>query len=315
LRIVYSKTELCSHFEEIEHPAVRETLRFLGMEQGLEIHYDGDLPARSGMGSSSSFTVGLLHALYTLKGIMPSKKQLALESIHIEQNMIKETVGSQDQVCASFGGLNQIIFSTDGEIDVRSVTLPMARKKELDSHLMLFYTGIKRTASEVANGYVEDIFSKNKVLKKIGEMVDKGLDVLKSGSCISQFGELLHEGWMLKRSLSPQVTNGMVDILYERARRAGAIGGKITGAGGGGFLLLFVPPAAQKKVREALGKYIHVPFHFESSGSQIIFYEPEQQDYSKLEKDRARRIISSFKELDSIRKFDKVAAGAAPREY
>ena len=311
LRIVYSKTEHCCHFDEIEHPAVREILRFLGIEQGLEVHYDGDLPARSGMGSSSSFTVGLLHTLYALKGIMPSKKQLALESIHIEQDMIRETVGSQDQVCAAYGGLNQIIFSTNRDVDVRPVTLSVARMHELDSHLMLFYTGIKRTASEVANGYVEDIDSKYKVLKKIQRMVDKGLDVLQSGSCICKFGELLHETWMLKRSLSPEVSNGMVDALYERARQAGAIGGKITGAGGGGFLLLFVPPSAQNRVREALGRQIHVPFRFESSGSQIIFYEPEQQDYSELERDRAKRAISSFKELDSIKKLGKVSAEAA----
>lgn len=309
LRIVYSITELCCHFDEIQHPAVRETLRFLEIDQGLEIHYDGDLPARSGMGSSSSFTVGLLHALYALKGIMPSRKRLAQESIHIEQNLIGETVGSQDQICAAYGGLNQIIFSTAGEIDVRPVTLSLDRVKELDSHLMLFYTGIKRTASEVANGYVEDIDSKYKVLKNIQKMVDKAIDILQSGCCICKFGELLHETWMLKRSLSPDVSNGMVDALYEQARQAGAIGGKIAGAGGGGFLLLFVPPSAQKRVREALGKQIHVPFHFESSGSQIIFYEPEQQDYSELERDRAKRVISSFKELDSIKKFDKVTTG------
>ena len=306
LRIVYSKTEQCCHFEEIEHPAVREILRFLQIDQGLEIHYDGDLPARSGMGSSSSFTVGLLHALYAQKGIMPSKKQLALESIHIEQNMIKETVGSQDQVCAALGGLNHIIFSTTGEIDVQPVTLSIERMRELNSHLMLFYTGIKRTASEVANGYVEDIDSKYKILKKIHEIVVYGLEVLNSGFCICKFGELLHEAWILKKCLSPEVSNGMVDALYNRAREVGAIGGKITGAGGGGFLLLFVPPSARERVREALGRYIHVPFHFESSGSQIIFYEPEQQDYSESERDRAKRIISSFKELGSIQKTDKV---------
>jgi len=315
LRIVYSKTELCGRFDEIKHPVVRETLRFLGIDQGLEIHYDGDLPARSGMGSSSSFTVGLLHTLYALKGVMPSKKQLAMESIHIEQNMIRETVGSQDQVSAAFGGLNQIIFSTTGEVDVQPVTLSIDRIQELDSHLMLFYTGIKRTASEIANGYVEAIDRKYKVLKKIQKMVDNVIDILQSGSHICKFGELLHETWMLKRSLSPDVSNGMVDALYEQARQAGAIGGKITGAGGGGFLLLFVPPSAQKKVREALGKQIHVPFHFESSGSQIIFYKPEQQDYSELERDRAKRVISSFKELDSIKKFDKVTTGTTIGEH
>lgn len=310
LRIVYSKTEMCQTVEEIQHPAVRETLHFLKLNQGLEIHYDGDLPARSGMGSSSSFTVGLLHTLYALQGVMPSRKQLALESIHIEQNMIKEIVGSQDQVCAAYGGLNLINFSRKGEIDVQPLTLSPARMEELDSHLMLFYTGIKRTASDVAKSYVEDIDGRHRVLERIQKMVNEGVAVLRSNSCIRKFGDLLHETWMLKRSLSPEVSNCTVDWLYRRARDAGAIGGKITGAGGGGFLLLFVLPSAQKKVREALGKQIQVPFRFESSGSRIVFYEPEQQDYSELERDRAKRIITSFKELDTLKKFDKVQTGA-----
>ncbi|MHC4158307.1 MAG: GHMP family kinase ATP-binding protein [Planctomycetota bacterium] len=314
LRIVYSKMELCSHFEEIEHPAVRETLRFLGLERGLEIHYDGDLPARSGMGSSSSFTVGLLHALYALRGIMPSKKQLALESIHIEQNMIKETVGSQDQVCAAYGGLNLINFTTNGDIDVQPVTLSRARMEELDSHLMLFYTGIKRTASDVAKNYVEDIIRKKKVLKKMQKMVEDGIEILNSNFPIYRFGEFLHETWMLKRSLGGGVSNGYVDALYERAQKAGAIGGKITGAGGGGFLLLFVPPSKQRWIREALSDKIHVPFRFESGGSEIIFYEPERVDYSELEKDRAKRIIGSFKELKAIKKPSKVQVETSAKE-
>ncbi len=300
LRIVYSQTEQCQHFEEIHHPAVRETLRFLGIDQGLEIHHDGDLPARSGMGSSSSFTVGLLHALYAHQGIMPSKRQLALESIHIEQEMIKETVGSQDQVCVAFGGLNQIDFSTTGGIDVRPVTLSVDRRKELDSHLMLFYTGIKRTASNVAKSYVENIDGRYRRLKRMQQMAEEGVELLNSSRCICQFGELLHEAWMLKRGLAPEVSNGYVDELYERARKAGAIGGKITGAGAGGFLLLFVPPSAQKRVRESLNDKIYVPFHFESYGSQIIFYEPEQEDYSEVERDRAKRTITCFEELAVI---------------
>jgi len=302
LRIVYGKIECRRNIEEVQHPAVREILRFLKLNQGLEIHHDGDLPARSGMGSSSSFAVGLLHALYAHQGIMPSKKQLATEGIYIEQNIIKETVGSQDQICVAYGGLNQINFSTNGEFDVRPITLSTNRRNELNNHLMLFYTGIKRTASDVAKGYVNNIESKRKLLKKIHEMVYAGVDILKSNCSICRFGELLHESWLLKKSLSADVSNGNVDELYERARNAGAIGGKITGAGGGGFMLLFVRPSAQKKVREALSEKIHVPFNFEYSGSQIIFYEPEQEDYSELEKDRARRSISSFKELDSIKK-------------
>lgn len=297
LRIVYAKTETCQSIDEIQHPAVREVLRFLKLDQGLEIHHDGDLPARSGMGSSSSFTVGFLHTLYALQGIMPSKKQLALESIHIEQNLIKETVGSQDQVCVAYGGLNQIDFFTNGEIEIRPLTLSMARTEELNSHLMLFYTGIKRTASDVAASYVHDIDSRHKVLLRIRELVNEGVDILRSQSCICKFGELLHESWMLKKSLSSQVSNPDLDDLYDRARHAGAIGGKITGAGGGGFLLLFVPPSAQGRVREALGAQIHVPFRFEPAGSQIIFYEPEQQDYSEVEKDRRKRPAFRFKEL------------------
>lgn len=311
LRIVYGKIEVCQSVDEIQHPAVREILRFLKLKQGLEIHHDGDLPARSGMGSSSSFAVGLLHALYAHLGIMPTKKRLAIESIHIEQNIIKETVGSQDQVCAAYGGLNRINFSTNGEINVRPLTLSTARVRELESHLMLFYTGIKRTASDVAKSYVEDIDSKYKLLEQIRKMTDQGISVLQSSSNIYEFGFLLHEAWMLKKGLGVDVSNGYVDELYQRARKAGAIGGKITGAGGGGFLLLFVPPSSQRKVREALFDKIHVPFCFESGGSQIIFYEPEREDYSELEKDRGRRVIGSFQELDSIKKLGRVVASAA----
>jgi len=172
--------EQCKHYSEIKHPAVREILRFLNIDQSLEIHHDGDLPARSGMGSSSSFTVGLLHALYAHLGIMPSKMRLASESIHIEQNMIKETVGSQDQVCVAYGGLNLIKFSTSGEIDVQPVTLSVERTKELNFHLMLFYTGIRRTASNVAQGYVNNIDNKYKLLKKMQKMAVRGLGILKA---------------------------------------------------------------------------------------------------------------------------------------
>lgn len=298
LRVLYSKIEECQSVEEVQHPAVRETLRFLKIDSGLEIHHDGDLPARSGMGSSSSFTVCLLHTLYAHQGIMPSKKQLALESINIEQNMIKETVGSQDPVCAAYGGLNQIIFSMNGEIDIRPLTLSIPRMEELDSHLMLFYSGIKRTASDVAKSYVDDIESKAELLGEIQKMVEEGVAILKSNSCICKFGELLHKGWMLKKSLSSEVSNNAVDEFYQRALASGAIGGKVLGAGGGGFLLFFVSPSAQKKVRESLCELIHVPFRLEFGGSQAVFYEPEREDYSSQETDRANRYIRSFRELN-----------------
>ena len=172
--------------------------------------------------------------------------------------------------------------------------------------MMLFYTGIRRTASNVAKGYVEDIDKKHKLLKQMQEMVPRSVEILKSNSDICEFGRLLHKAWMLKRELSSDVSNHLVDDLDETAEEAGAIGGKITGAGGGGFLLLFVPPEKQKKVREALSEKIYVPFRFESQGSQIVFYETEREDYSELERDRARRVITSFRELDTIEKPSKI---------
>ncbi len=297
IRVVYSKIEDCHNYEEIKHPAVRETLRFLQLERGLEIHHDGDLPARSGMGSSSSFTVGLLNALYALINVMASKHQLTMESIHIEQNMIQETVGSQDQVIAAYGGLNQIVFSPSGEITVKPVTISYDRLAKLNSHVMLFYTGIKRTASDVAKSYVEDIEDKADLLKAMNGMVNEALRVLCGNGCLCRFGELLHEAWMLKRELSSQVSNHEVDGYYARARTHGAIGGKIMGAGGGGFLMLFVPPEAQEQVRHALKDLLHVPVQFESSGTQIIFYGPSKEDFSALDRERTINSIKPFREL------------------
>ncbi len=299
-RVVYSKIESCHAVEDIQHPAVRETLRFLNLRRGLEIHHDGDLPARSGMGSSSSFTVGLLHALYALQGIMPEKHRLAMESIHIEQELIQETVGSQDQVTAAHGGLNHLVFQTNGDISIRPVTISQERLGELNSHLMLFYTGIKRTASDLAKTYVNDLESKRDHLQSMQEMVHEAMAVLCSNRCICNFGELLHKTWMLKRGLSYQVSNSMVDDFYERAITQGAIGGKITGAGGGGFLLLFVPPSAQKRVRRALQELLWVPFKFESSGTQIIFYESGQEDYATLDRERAINSIQPFREHTTL---------------
>jgi len=305
IRVAYSKIELCNSFEEIQHPAVRETLRYLNLDCGLEIHYDGDLPARSGLGSSSSFNVGLLHALYAFNGKMVSKRKLARECIHIEQNMIKEIVGSQDQVCAAHGGLNHIEFLQDGEIKINPVTLTKQRLNELDSHLLLFYTGIKRkgTASDVAKSYVDSIEGKEVLLKKLGGLVDTGLEILAGQSDICDFGKLLHDSWMLKRSLSNSVSNSDIDGLYKIALDNGALGGKITGAGGGGFLLLFVPPSHQNKVCKALSKQIYVPFSFESRGSQILFYQANKandEGYSALEENRDMRVYKSFRERSCI---------------
>jgi D-glycero-alpha-D-manno-heptose-7-phosphate kinase len=286
IRVVYSAIESCRTVAEIKHPAVREVLRHLDITRGLEIHHDGDLPARSGMGTSSSFTVGLLHALYALKGVMPSKQQLAQEGIHIEQDVLRETVGSQDQVLAAYGGLNHVTFLPNGGISVRPVTITPARMDELNTHLMLFYTGIQRTASQIAATYVTEIDVRRRQLRVIKDLVEEAIEILHGGHDIVGFGHLLHEAWQVKRSLSQHVSSTEVDGLYAAALDAGAIGGKLTGAGGGGFLLLFVPPERRVAVREALGNLIHVPFRFEFSGSQIIHFDPEE-DYTTQDAERA----------------------------
>ncbi len=307
IRIVYSKIENCHSVDEVAHPAVREVLRFLNIDRGIEIHHDGDLPARSGMGTSSSFTVGLLHALHALEGRMPSKKQLAAEAIHIEQECIGETVGSQDQVSAAYGGLNHIVFHPNGDTSVQPVTISKDRLGELNAHLMLFYTGLKRTASEIAASYVGNGDEKKRERRVRKDLVDESISILVSGQQITDFGELLHEAWQAKRNLSAQVSNPMVDQIYEEAMSAGAAGGKLIGAGGGGFMLLFVPPAFQDKVREKLKGLLHVPFRFEYSGSQIIFFDLEE-DYADQEMARANQPIREFRELVLNRKKEAVSA-------
>ncbi len=298
IRLVYRKIETCRSVDEIEHPVVREALKYLNVERGIELHHDGDLPARSGMGSSSAFTVGLIHALHALRGEMRTKLQLAQDAIHIEQTLLRETVGSQDQMMAAFGGFKYVQFQTDGKICVEPLPLAPRRLRELQAHLMLFYTGIARTASDVAQSYAENLDAHARRLKLMRGHVEEGIDILMSGLDIRSFGELLDEAWQTKRSLSARVSNPQVDELYDRARGAGAIGGKLTGAGGGGFLLLFVPPRRRSAVREALAGQIHVPFAFESAGSQVIFYE-QGVDYQKAEKAQRRRPVVAFRELSS----------------
>jgi D-glycero-alpha-D-manno-heptose-7-phosphate kinase len=249
------------------------------------------------MGSSSSFTVGLLHALYAVQGRMLTKKQLAMESIHIEQEILCETVGSQDQVSTAYGGLNHILFQDNGEIIVKPVTLPQERVRELESHLMLFYTGVRRTASTVAQSYVNNIEEKKRQMQMMMEMVDEGVAILNSNRDIKDFGRLLHEAWKVKCSFSDRVSNSNVDEIYTKAISAGAIGGKIAGAGGGGFMILFVPPEGRGQVREGLKNLVHVPFRFEGYGSQIIFYDPDE-DFSGAEKERAALPIQEFRELE-----------------
>jgi D-glycero-alpha-D-manno-heptose-7-phosphate kinase len=275
--VAYSRIELCQDAKEILHPTVREALRYLNIDKDVEIHYDGDLPGRSGMGSSSAFTVGLLNALYSYTGEIVSPRKLADDSIHIEQTMVGEQVGSQDQVSAAYGGFNRIQFSPDGEIVVRSIPVDQGRIESLNNCLMLFYTGIKRTAAEVAATYVEQIASRKNQLRKMYSMVEDAINILGASDDLDDFGSLLHETWMEKRSLSPAVSNSFIDEIYKSARSAGALGGKLAGAGGGGMLLFYAPIEKQAMIREKLSSLIHVPFRFEMTGSQIIFQDKRQR--------------------------------------
>ena len=275
-RIVYSRIENVRQIGEIEHPSVRAVLSWMHWERGLEIHHDGDLPARSGLGSSSSFTVGLIHAISALRGKYVSKEELASSAIHVEQEIIQESVGSQDQISAAFGGLNRIHFRRDGGFDVDPLVLPKERVEELQACLMVYFTGLSRLAPEVAKSKLDNFPERRTELARIGEMVEEAVRILRQpGASLDDFGRLLDEGWRHKRSLSDKVSNPDIDQLYESARHAGASGGKILGAGGGGFLLLFVHPDRQAKVREKLSALVQVPVKFERSGSRVVLYQPD----------------------------------------
>lgn len=276
IRVSYSRLETVNSVGEIEHPAVRECLRFLKIEGGIEIHYVGDLPARTGLGSSSSFTVALLHALHTLEGSIVDHGQLAREACHVEQELIKERVGVQDQYTCAHGGLVHLQMKTDGTISVNPVPLPAERRALLGSHLLLFYTGLRRSAHEVLDEQLDrtrrgDLTAD---LKRMSELVTDGLEVLSRGP-IAAFGDLLHQSWVIKRGLSTKISSNAIDASYDRARAAGAIGGKLLGAGGGGFLLLFAPPDRHGAIESALSDLTPVKFGFDHEGSRILFYQPE----------------------------------------
>lgn len=274
-RVVYSKIESVKNTDQIEHPAVRAILKWARIEEGLEIHHDGDLPARSGLGSSSSFTVGLTHALYALRGKMVSKETLARDAIHIEQDLIGENVGSQDQISAAFGGFNRIDFNQNGSFNVSPVLLAIERRRELSSHLMLCFTGLSRIASEIAKSQIDNVKNRQDELKRMHQTVDEALSILQSPTqSIDEFGRLLDVAWKYKRSLSDKISTPEIDEIYQAAMSAGAIGGKLLGAGGGGFLLLFAKPELHGKIRERLNKLVHVPFDFEDFGSRVVVYQP-----------------------------------------
>lgn len=275
-RVVYSRIENVSANGDIEHPAVRGVLGLLGIEDGVEIHHDGDLPAKTGLGSSSAFTVGLLHAVKALQGVMPTKMELATQAIHVEQNLLHESVGCQDQVLAAFGGLVRVDFDPDGEIRVSPVVVTNERANEFQSHLLLYFTGFSRIASHIAELQISRTSRLQSELSAMYRMVDDAQAILCSPRDITDLGRLLHDSWMIKRSLTTKIASEEIDEIYATARAAGAIGGKLMGAGGGGFMVLFAKPGDQPRVREALGGLLEVPFRFERGGSQIMVYQPDQ---------------------------------------
>ena len=275
-RVVYSLVENVKAVSEIKHPAVRGVLEHLRIARGLEIHHDGDLPARSGLGSSSAFTVGLLAAIHALEGRHVSKEELASSAIYVEQCLLKEPVGTQDQISAAFGGFNHIVIGPDGRYEVRPVILPRERLAALQDHLMLVFTGISRTAADIAQHQIGNLKQRAPELHALTQMVNRGIEILSSASTdLEDFGRLLGEGWALKRRLADMVSNTTVDALYDAALRAGASGGKLLGAGGGGFVLLFVRPERHARVAEALKGFIRVPVRFDVSGSRIVLYQPD----------------------------------------
>jgi D-glycero-alpha-D-manno-heptose-7-phosphate kinase len=276
-RLSYSKIENVVRNDDIGHPSARACLRHLGIEDGVEIHHVADLPARTGLGTSSAFTVGLLLGLYALKNQMRDKHTLAKEAIYVEQELVREAVGAQDQVSAAYGGLNRIDFRVDESIDVTRIPLSEARLQALQEHLALYFTGFSRTASEIAEEQLRVTPQKRNELAMMRQLVDEAEQIITNPSrSLDDFGRLLHDSWKIKRTLTQKISSSSIDEIYAAGLDAGALGGKLLGAGGGGFMLFYVPPEQKRALRERLRHLLCVPFSFSTRGSQVVVYEPEQ---------------------------------------
>ena len=278
--LTYSRNERVNSVDEIEHPAIRNAMKMLDMHE-LRLTYDSDLPARSGLGTSSSFAVGMLNAFYALKGKYASKQRLADEAIYLERTLCNEAGGWQDQIAAAFGGFNRIDFGPDG-YDVRPLIISPERKKTLNENLMLFFTGFTRFSSDVQKANNESKADKVKQLQAMYALVNEAEKILVSREeDLDEFGRLLHQTWMLKRQTGSAVSTNSIDALYQKGMDAGALGGKLLGAGGGGFLLFYVQPEAQTSVKAAMKDLLYIPFRFENGGTQIIHYTPEDYEPRK----------------------------------
>lgn len=276
-RISYSHVENVSDNTAIRHPAVRGCLQYLGIHEGVEIHHVADLPARTGLGTSSAFTVGLLLGLYALKNQMRGKEALAADAIQVEQEVIGEAVGSQDQVSAAYGGFNRIDFRQDGTIEVNRVLSSQERLEDLEEHLALFFTGFSRTASEIAQEQLRMTPHKQRELEAMLQLVDEAEEIITNRNRpTDDVGRLLHESWKIKRTLTQKITNQSIDEIYNAGIEAGALGGKLLGAGGGGFILFYVPPEKREALKLRLKRLLCVPFRFSHRGSQVVVYEPEE---------------------------------------
>lgn len=277
-RIVYSQIELVRGIDEINHPAVRAVMNEWPHKlDGIEVQHMGDLPARSGLGSSSSFTVGLINALHALEGKRISAKALGDEAIRIEQDVLKEAVGSQDQIWAAHGGLARVDFMPSGEIQYQPLIMDRERVGQLNNSLMLYFTGVSRFSSEAAAQKIANMKEKERQLQTMRGMVDECADILQNRSRdMDNLGRMLHEAWTLKRQLAAKVSNKVIDEIYNAGIEAGALGGKLLGAGGGGFMLFYAPPGAQAKIREELRDFTEVDFRVNAPGSTVVLYDPDR---------------------------------------
>ena len=276
-QLTYSKIERINNIDEMEHPMVRNAMKLLDMHE-LIINYDADLPARTGLGTSSSFAVGLLNAFHSLKGKQKDKRTLADEAIYVERVMCNEAGGLQDQIAASFGGLNRIDFTADG-YEVKPLNITEERKEKLNSNLLLFFTGFSRFSSQIQEDTKKNIEDKTKTLLMMKDMVDTAeIILIDESKDLDDFGRLLHETWKLKRSTGNKISTNEIDMIYDKALNAGALGGKLLGAGGGGFMLFYVPDENKENVKKELKDLLQVPFSFENEGTSVIYYVPEKFD-------------------------------------
>lgn len=287
----YSRIERVNSIENIEHPAIREAMKFLDMHE-IRLTYEADLPARSGLGTSSSFAVGMLNAFYGLKGKYADKKKLADEAIYLERVLCQESGGIQDQIAASFGGFNRIDFRADG-YTVNPIIISAEKKRHLNDNLMLFFTGFSRFSSDISKIQESTMKDKSKQLLEMLSLVDDAEGILTSKSDLNEFGRLLDYTWKLKRGITNKISNDSIDNLYAKAIEAGAIGGKLLGAGGGGFLLFYVEQDKQQKVKDAMKDLLYVPFEFENNGTSIIHYTSESYVLKEKTIDNSQQFVAA----------------------